>query len=163
MVDSVGRLSMFELDSDENIINLNEDVNSDQVSIITLGGKKTSDNIGLVEDEWKEVSVTKTIRFPNASKLGIRFENLKPESTIFWDDVSVRKVPTSTDSITDGINYQLFVKKYSSGLNRITQTSNVSLYISGSNTASSSYNASWTGSGELYIGGKPSDDFGNSI
>jgi len=154
---------MFELDSDENIINLNEDVNSDQVSIITLGGKKTSDNIGLVEDEWKEVSVTKTIRFPNASKLGIRFENLKPESTIFWDDVSVRKVPTSTDSITDGINYQLFVKKYSSGLNRITQTSNVSLYISGSNTASSSYNASWTGSGELYIGGKPSDDFGNQL
>jgi len=162
-VDSVGRLRMFELDSNENIVNWDEDVNSNQVSITALGGIKTSETIGLIEDEWKQISVTKTIRFSNTSKLGIRFENVKPQSTIFWDDVSVRKVPTSTDSISDGINYQLFVKKYSAGLDRIIQSSNTSLYISGSNTASSSYNASWTGSGGLFIGGKISSPFGSQL
>ena len=162
-VDSVGRLRIFELDSNENVINWNEDVNSSQVSITSLGGIKTSETIGLVEDEWKNISVTKTIRFSNATKLGIRFENVKPKSTILWDDVSLRKSPTNTDSISDGMNYQLFVKKYSSGLDRIIQSSNTTLYISGSNTASSSYNASWTGSGDLFIGGKPSSVFGNQL
>ena len=162
-VDSVGRLRMFELDSNENVINWNEDVNSSQVSITSLGGIKTSETIGLVEDEWKNISVTKTIRFSNTTKLGIRFENIKPKSTIFWDDVSLRKSPTNTDSISDGMNYQLFVKKYSAGLDRIIQTSNTTLYVSGSNTASSSFNASWTGSGELFIGGKPSSVFGNQL
>ena len=154
---------MFELDSNENVINWNEDVNSSQVSITSLGGIKTSETIGLVEDEWKNISVTKTIRFSNTTKLGIRFENIKPKSTIFWDDVSLRKSPTNTDSISDGMNYQLFVKKYSAGLDRIIQTSNTTLYVSGSNTASSSFNASWTGSGELFIGGKPSSVFGNQL
>jgi len=162
-VDSIGRLRMFELDSNENVVNWDEDVNSSQVSITSLGGLKSSETIGLVEDEWKQIVVEKTIRFPNTSKLGIRFENMKPGSTIFWDDVSLRKNPTNTDSISDGVNYQLFVKKFSSGLDRIIQSSNASLYISGSNTASSSYNASWTGSGDLFIGGKPTDEFGNQF
>ena len=37
------------------------------------------------------------------------------------------------------------------------------MLISGSNTASQSYNASWTGSGDLFIGGASSDDFGNQL
>ena len=162
-VDSVGRLKIFELDSDENIVNHDEDVNSNQESITSLGGIKSSEKVGLVEDEWKEISVTKTIRFPNTTKLGVRFENHKSLSTIFFDDVSLRKLPTNSDIIDNGINYQLFVKKYSDGLDRIVQSSNTSLYISGSNTASSSYNASWTGSGDLFIGGKPSSVFGNQL
>jgi len=162
-VDSVGRLRIFELDSNENVVNWEEDVDSSQVSITSLGGIKSSEQIGLVENEWKNIIVEKKIRFPNTSKLGIRFENLKAGSTIFWDDVSLRKSPTNTDSISDGFKYQLFVKKFSSGLDRIIQSSNVSLYVSGSNTASSSYNASWTGSGDLFIGGKPSSVFGNQL
>ena len=162
-VDSVGRLRIFELDSNENVVNWEEDVDSSQVSITSLGGIKSSEQIGLIENEWKNIIVEKKIRFPNTSKLGIRFENLKAGSTIFWDDVSLRKSPTNTDSISDGFNYQLFVKKFSSGLDRIIQSSNVSLYVSGSNTASSSYNASWTGSGDLFIGGKPSSVFGNQL
>jgi len=160
-VDSIGRLRVFELDSNENVVNWNEDVNSNQTSINTFGGIKSSDAVGLVEDEWKNVTVTKTIRFPNTSKLGIRFENMKPESTIYWDDVSLRKAPTNTDTIGDSFNYQLFVKKYSDGIDKIIQDSNTTLHITGS--TSSSYNASWTGSGILYIGGKPSDDFGAQL
>tara|TARA_R100000008_G_scaffold86075_1_gene77788 strand:- start:123 stop:2285 length:2163 start_codon:yes stop_codon:yes gene_type:complete len=163
LVDSIGRLKIFELDSTGNVVNWNEDVNSSQESILSHGGIKSSQLIGLVENEWRNISVTKTIRFPNTSKLGISFENVKPDSTIFWDDVSLRKVETNTDSIADGVNYQLFVKKYSDGLDRIIQSSNTSLYISGSNNASASFNASWTGSGNIYIGGKPSDDFGNQL
>ena len=162
-VDSVGRLRIFELDSNENIINWSEDVNSSQVSITSFGGIKTSENIGLIEDEWKNISVTKTIRFSNTSKLGIRFENVKQGSTIFWDDISLRKVPTNTDSILDPFSYQLFVKKYESGLDRIIHSSNTSLIITGSNASTSSYNASWTGSGDLYIGGKASSVFGNQL
>jgi len=160
-VDSIGRLRVFELDSNENVVNWSEDVNSNQTSINTFGGIKSSDVVGLVEGEWKNVTVTKTIRFPNTSKLGIRFENMKPESTIYWDDVSLRKAPTNTDSIGDSFNYQLFVKKYSDGIDKIVQDSNTVLHITGS--TSSSYNASWTGSGILYIGGKPSDDFGAQL
>ena len=51
---------------------------------------------------------------------------MKPESTIYWDDVSLRKSPTNTDTIGDSFNYQLFVKKYSDGIDRIIQDSNVS-------------------------------------
>ncbi len=160
-VDSIGRLRIFELDSGENVVNWNEDVNSSQTSINTFGGIKSSEAVGLVEDEWKNVTVTKTIRFPNTSKLGIRFENMKAESTIYWDDVSLRKAPSNTDTIGDSFNYQLFVKKYSNGIDKIVQDSNTVLHITGS--TSSSYNASWTGSGILYIGGKPSDDFGAQL
>ena len=144
-VDSIGRLRVFELDSNENVVNWNEDVNSNQTSINTFGGIKSSEPIGLVEDEWKNVTVTKTIRFPNTSKLGIRFENMKPESTIYWDDVSLRKAPSNTDTIGDSFNYQLFVKKYSDGIDKIVQIQIAVLHITGS--TSSSYNASWTGSG----------------
>ena len=35
--------------------------------------------------------------------------------------------------------------------------------ITGSNVISQSYNASWTGSGDLFIGGSPSDQFGNQL
>lgn len=160
-VDSLGRLRIFELDSNENVVNWNEDVNSSQTSLDSLGGLKSSETVGLIENEWKNITVTKTIRFPNTSKLGIRFENVKPNSTIFWDDVSLRKIPTNTDNINDSFNYQLFVKKYSDGIDKIVQDSNTTLHITGS--VSSSYNASWTGSGELFIGGKPSDDFGNQL
>ena len=160
-VDSIGRLRIFELDSNENVVNWNEDVNSSQTSINTFGGIKSSEPIGLIESEWKNVTVTKTIRFPNTSKLGIRFENMKPESTIYWDDVSLRKAPSNTDTISDSFVYQLFVKKYSDGIDKIVQNSKAVLHITGS--TSSSYNASWTGSGDLYIGGKPSDDYGNQL
>ena len=160
-VDSIGRLRIFELDSNENIVNWNEDIHSTKFSITAQGGMKTSEDVGLVTDEWKNISVEKTIRFPNTAKLGIRFENVKPSSTIYWDDVSVRKSNENSDDISDSFSYQLFVKKYSSGLNRIVQTSNTSLIITGS--ASSSYNAAWTGSGDLYIGGHPDDMFGNQL
>ena len=160
-VDSIGGLSVFELDSNENVINWEDDVDSSQISITSLGGIKRSEPIGLVEDEWKKITVKKTIRFPNASKLGIRFENRKAGSTIYWDDVSLKKAPTNTDEIGDGFSYQLFVKKFSEGLDRIVQSSNTSLFITGS--VSSSYNASWTGSGDLFIGGKPSSVFGNQL
>ena len=162
-VDSVGRLRIFELDTNENVVNWDEDVDSTQISITSLGGVRSSETIGLDESEWRRISVTKTIRFPNASKLGVRFENLKPESTIYWDDVSLRKVVSNTDSIFDSFKYSLFVKKYESGLDRIIHSSNVSLSITGSNTSTSSYNASWTGSGDLYIGGKLNSVFGNQL
>ena len=160
-VDSVGGLSMFELDSNENVINWDDDVDSSQASITSLGGIKRSEQVGLVEDEWKKITVKKTIRFPNAAKLGVRFENRKAGSTIYWDDVSIKKAPTNTDNIGDGFSYQLFVKKFSDGLDRIIQSSNTSLFITGS--VSSSYNASWTGSGDLFLGGKPSSVFGNQL
>ena len=162
-VDSVGRLRIFELDSNEEVVNWDEDVDSTQVSITSLGGVRSSEIIGLDESEWKRLSVTKTMRFPNVSKLGVRFENLKPQSTIFWDEVSVRKVSANTDSIFDSFKYSLFVKKYESGLDRIIHNSNVSLSITGSNTSTSSYNASWTGSGDLYLGGKTNSVFGNQL
>ena len=162
-VDSVGRLRIFELDSNEEVVNWDEDVDSTQVSITSLGGVRSSEIIGLDESEWKRLSVTKTMRFPNVSKLGVRFENLKPQSTIFWDEVSIRKVSANTDSIFDSFKYSLFVKKYESGLDRIIHNSNVSLSITGSNTSTSSYNASWTGSGDLYLGGKTNSVFGNQL
>ena len=162
-VDSVGRLRIFELDSNEEVINWDEDVDSTQVSITSLGGIRSSEIVGLDESEWKRLNVTKTMRFPNVSKLGVRFENLKPQSTIFWDEVSVRKVSANTDSIFDSFRYSLFVKKYESGLDRIIHSSNVSLSITGSNTSTSSYNASWTGSGDLYLGGKTNSVFGSQL
>ena len=52
---SIGRLRIFELDSNENVVNWNEDVNSSQTSINTFGGIKSSEPIGLIESEWKNV------------------------------------------------------------------------------------------------------------
>ena len=162
-VSSLGRLSIFELDKNENVVNYDDDSDLNINSIKGLGGKKSSETVGLDESEWRQLSVTKIIRFPNTTKLGVRFENVKPESTIFWDDVSVRKVSSNTDSIFDSFNYKLFVKKYEAGLDRILFSSKTSLVITGSNTATSSYNASWTGSGDLYIGGKTNTLFGNQL
>ncbi|MAH43909.1 hypothetical protein CL614_09395, partial [archaeon] len=162
-VDSVARLRLFELDENENVANWDEDVNKNDDSIVSMGGVKTSENIGLDESEWRQISVTKTIRMPNTTKLGIRFENVKPDSTIYWDDVSLRKSSTNTDTIADSFNYDLFVKKYEAGLDRIIYSAKTSLTITGSNTNTQSYNASWTGSGDLYIGGKSSDEFGNQL
>ncbi len=153
-VDSVGRLRLFELDENENVVNWSEDTNSNNESITALGGMKTSLPIGLDESEWRQISVTKTIRFPNTAKLGVRFENLKANSIIFWDDVSLREVVDNTDNIGDSFSYNLFVKKYESGLDRTIFSSKTSLIITGSNnTVSSSYNAAWTGSDNLFIGG----------
>ena len=132
-------------------------------SVRGQGGIATSQDVGLNETEWKQIVVNKTMKFPNTKKLGIRFENLKPKTTVFFDDFSLHKINPNTDAITDSFNYDLFVKKYESGLDRIIQSSVASLTISGSNTATSSYNAAWTGSGELFIGGKASSTFGNQL
>ena len=163
VVDSVGRLRMFELDKNEGVVNWDEDTNSSRESITALGGIKSSEKVGLEETEWKQISVTKTIRYTNTTKLGVRFENIKPESTIYWDDVSLRKSSANTDSIFDSFNYKLFIKKYESGLDRIIHSAKTSLVITGSNTVTSSYNAAWTGSGDLYLGGKNSTIFGNQL
>ena len=164
LVDSLGRLRIFELDSDEEVVNWDEDdPDADQQSITALGGIGSSEVVGLNETEWRKVTVTKTIRFPQTSKLGVRFENLKPNSAIYWDDVSLERSLINTDSIKDAFSYNLFVKKYEAGLDRIIHSSNTSLLISGSNSASQSYNASWTGSGDLFIGGKPSVEFGGQL
>ncbi len=77
----------------------------------------------------------------------------------FWDDVSLRKAVTNTDDISAAFIYDLFVKKYDAGVDRITQSSKTSLYITGSNTTTSSYNAAWTGSGDLFIGGNNTTPF----
>tara|TARA_B100000902_G_C27322317_1_gene925534 strand:+ start:5882 stop:10303 length:4422 start_codon:yes stop_codon:yes gene_type:complete len=162
-VDSVGRLRIYELDSNGNVVNWNEDSNWTYPSITDNGGIKSSDVVGLTEAEWKKIKVNKTIRFSNTSKLGVSFENLKAESTIFWDAANLRKLSPNNDSIHDSYDYTLYVKKYEAGLDRIIQSSVASLTISGSNTATSSYNAAWTGSGELFIGGKASSVFGNQL
>ena len=165
-VDSVGRLSLFELDSNEEVVNWDQEFEYS----LTEGGIKSSEHIGLNETEWKQIVVQKTMKFPNTTNLGVRFENIKPQSTIFWDDISLRKVATNTDSIGDNFNYDLFVKKYEAGLDRIIQSSKTTLNITGS--VSQSYNASWTGSGNLFIGGHSSgtasgifnaDRFGGSM
>ena len=91
------------------------------------GGIKTSQKVGLNENEWKQIQVKKTMKFPNTTKLGVRFENRKPGSTIYWDDVSLRKVESNTDTVTDAFRYDLFVKKYDAGLDRIILTSKSSM------------------------------------
>jgi len=146
-VDSAGRLSLFELDSNEEIVNWDQEFEYQ----LRDGGVKSSERVGLNETEWKQIVVQKTMKFPNTAKLGVRFENLKPRSTIYWDDISLRKVQANTDSINDNFSYDLFVKKYEAGLDRIIHSSKTTMEITGS--TSQSYNASWTGSGTLYLGG----------
>jgi len=55
-------------------------------------------------------------------------------------------------------NYELFVKKYDSGVDRIIHSSKSNLIVRGStnHTVSSTYNAAWTGSGTVYVGGHSS-------
>ena len=164
VVDSVGRLRIFELDSNEEVVNWDEDdPKMAPNSVRGQGGVATSQDVGLNETEWKQISVTKNIKFPQTAKLGVRLENVKPGSTIYWDDVNVFRNPSNTDAIGDTFNYELFVKKYEAGLDRVIYASETSMLISGSNSASQSYNASWTGSGDLFIGGNPSDQFGNQL
>ena len=152
-VDSLGSLTLFELDSNENVVNWDEEFEYST----NEGGLKASQRVGLNETEWKQIQVKKTIKFSNTTKLGVRFENNKPGSTLFWDEVSLRKVSTNTDVIADAFSYDLFVKKYDAGLDRILLSSKTNLTISSS--ASQSYNASWTGSGDLFIGGNNTTPF----
>ena len=166
-VSSVGRLRIFELDSNEDVVNWDEDddtfAQKGTPTARALGGIKTSQDVGLNETEWQQISVTKTIKYPQTAKLGIRFENVQPNTAIYWDDVSLRKGTVNTDGIGDTFNYNLFVKKYEAGLDRAIYASKTTMTITGSNVISQSYNASWTGSGDLFIGGSPSDQFGNQL
>ena len=98
---------LFELDSDGYIVNWTDEQNY----ILQDGGIKTSQKIGLNETEWKQIQVQKTIKFSNTAGLSVRFENHKAGSTIYWDDVSLRKNLANTDATTDAFNYELFVKK----------------------------------------------------
>jgi len=165
MVDSLARIRIFELDSNEEVVDWSEDDASGfaLTSLIGNGGIASSQDVGLNETEWKQITITKHIKFPQTAKLGVRLENRKPGSTIYWDDINVVNNPTNSDSIGDTFSYDLSVKKYEAGLDRIIKSSEVSMLISGSNTASQSFNASWTGSGNLFIGGNPSDQFGNQL
>ena len=147
VVDSVVSINLFELDSNEEVVDWNEEFDYSNKD----GGIKSSERIGVNETEWKQVQVKKTIKFPNTSKLGIRLENVKEGSTVYWDDFSLRKVSSNTDSITDAFSYDLFVKKYDAGLDRITLASKTNLIISSS--VSQSYNNAWNGNGNLFIGG----------
>jgi len=147
-VDSVGKLVVFELDSGGAVVNWH---NESDMGPNGEGGYKTSEVIGLNETEWKQIQVQKTIKFPNTTGLSVRFDNLKRGSTIYWDDVSLRKLEANTDNLIDPFNYELSVKKFDGGIDRIIYTSQANLMISSS--ASQSYNAAWTGSGTLYLGG----------
>jgi len=153
LVDSVGSIKLFELDSNNNVVNWTEEFEY----ATNDGGIKSSEQVGLSETEWKQIQVMKTIKFPNTSKLGVRLENNKPNTTIFWDKMSLRKTSTNTDSITDAFKYELFVKKYDAGLDRIRLSSKVDMTVSSS--VSQSYNAAWTGSGDLFIGGNSTSAF----
>ena len=155
-VDSLASINLFELDTNEEVVNWTEefDYNTND------GGIKSSQKIGLNETEWKQIQVKKTIKFRNTVNLGIRFENNKPSTSILFDDVSLRKVSNNTDTIADNFSYDLFVKKYDAGLDRIRLSSKSNLIISSSTASSQSYNASWTGSGDLFIGGNSTTSFG---
>ena len=153
VVDSVGSVKLFELDSNNDVVNWTEEFDFS----LNDGGIKSSEKVGLDESEWRQIQVKKTIKFPNTSKLGVRLENNKANTTIFWDDMSLRKLSSNTDSIADSFRYDLFVKKYDAGLDRIRLSSKVGMIISSS--ASQSYNAAWTGSGDLFIGGNNTTPF----
>jgi hypothetical protein len=155
VVDSVARLGLFELDSNEQMVNWDLDNSYENA----VGGMKIGETVGLNEKEWKLVEVTKTINFPNTKNLGIRFENVKPDSTIYWDEVSVRKVSTTTDDISNAFNYDLYVKKFDAGIDRIIHSSKTTLSVTGSTAINESLNASWTGSGNLFIGGNSTTNF----
>ena len=153
-VDSLASINLFELDSNEEVVNWTQEFDYNTNN----GGIKSSQNVGLNETEWKQIQVKKTIKFANTVKLGIRFENRKPNSSILFDDASLRKVSANTDAIGDAFSYDLFVKKYDAGMDRIRLSSKSNLIISSS--VSQSYNAAWTGSGDLFIGGNSTTSFG---
>ena len=160
-VNSVGRIRVYELDSSGNIVNHDhsEGAGGSFPGTADTGGVRTAHAVGLNETEWKQITVTKKINFPNTTGLGLTLRNYGGGKTIYWDDVSIRKILSNTDTITDSFGYNLFVKKYDSGLDRMLHTSNTTLIISGANATSQSYNASWTGSGDLFIGGNSTTPF----
>tara|TARA_A100001015_G_scaffold122779_1_gene136103 strand:- start:1230 stop:5660 length:4431 start_codon:yes stop_codon:yes gene_type:complete len=150
--DGVGQIAIYELDRHGDVVNWTSEEDYSNVD----GGIKGSQKIGLNESEWKQLKVTKRIKFSNTTQIGIQFYNLKQGSTIFYDDVSLRKNNNNSDTLSDAFNYDLFVKKYDAGLDRINLSTKNTLIVSGTSVASQSYNASWTGSGDLFIGGKSS-------
>ena len=156
--DSVASINLFELDDDSQVVNWT----TEEPNTFYDGGIATSKKVGLNETEWKQLQVRKTIKFSNTSKLAIRFEVNKPNTSVLFDDVEVRKLDTNTDTLADAFSYDLFVKKYDSGLDRIRLESRTSLLITGSHAATQSYNAAWTGSGDLFIGGNTTTPFGSS-
>ena len=123
---------------------------------------KGSPKVGLNETEWKQIKVSKRIKFSNTTQIGIQFYNLKQGSTIFYDDVSLRKNNDNSDTVSDAFNYDLFVKKYDSGLDRINYATKNTLIVSGTSALSQSYNAALTGSGFLFIGGNQTASFAAS-
>ncbi len=155
-VDSVASIVLFELDANEEVVNWTEENEYGYQD----GGIKSSQYVGLNETEWKQLTVTKKIKFSQTTKLGVRFENRKPKTSVLFDDASLRKISTNTDTLTDPFKYDLLVKKYDSGLDRIRLASRESLIISSS--ISQSYNAAWTGSGNLFIGGNDTGSFSSN-
>ena len=159
MEDSVCSIGLFELNSSGEVVNWgHEDEGADP------GGIKFSEKVGINETEWKQVQVRKTIKFGETSGLGVRFDNNRAASKIYWDDVSVYKIDTATDDITKAYRFDLFVKQYDSGIDSIRLSSQASMVInSGSNAVSHSLNAAWSGSGDLYIGGNDTTPFGSKL
>ena len=150
--DGVGQIAIYELDRHGDVVNWSSEEDYSNVD----GGIKGSPKVGLNETEWKQIKVSKRIKFSNTTQIGIQFYNLKQGSTIFYDDVSLRKNNDNSDTVSDAFNYDLFVKKFDNGLDRINLSAKNTLIVSGTSAASQSYNASWTGSGDLFIGGTTS-------
>ena len=156
--DGVGQIAIYELDRHGDVVNWTSEEDFQNRD----GGIKGSQKVGLNENEWKQLKVTKKIKFSNTTQIGIQFYNLQHKSTIFYDDVSLRKNNDNSDTLSDAFNYDLFVKKYDAGLDRISLSSRSTLIVSGTALPSQSYNASWTGSGNLFIGGNATSSFASS-
>ena len=154
-VDSVVEASLVELDTDGAVVNWTNETDYQNVD----GGYASSPYIGINENEWKQVTVTKTIKFPNTTRLGIQLYNHKAKTKIFIDDLTLKKNLDNTDSVADAFDYNLFVKKFDAGLDMISLSSTSTLTITGSSVATQSYNAAWTGSGDLFIGGNNTSEF----
>ena len=156
--DGVGQIAIYELDRHGDVV----DWTSEEDFQNRDGGIKGSPKVGLNETEWKQIKVTKKIKFSNTTQVAIQFYNLQHKSTIFYDDVSLRKNNDNSDTVSDAFNYDLFVKKYDSGLDRINYATKNTLIVSGTSALSQSYNAAWTGSGDLFIGGNQTASFAAS-
>jgi len=156
--DGVGQIAIYELDRHGDVVNWTSEEDFQNRD----GGIRGSQKVGLNETEWKQLKVTKKVKFSNTTQIGIQFYNLQHGSTIFYDDVSLRKNNDNSDTLSDAFNYDLFVKKYDAGLDRISLSSRSTLIVSGTALPSQSYNASWTGSGNLFIGGNATASFGSS-
>jgi hypothetical protein len=70
-------------------------------------------------------------------------------------------VKLSSDDASQDVKYELFVKKYNASTDRIHIQSYASLLISGSvGAVSESYNAAYSSSAIMYIGGEPGNPYG---